>query len=195
MIWEKQCRRSLRLRQTANARIPTGLARGAVIGLVAVCTGCASAPKMNAAAPIEKHSAFLGTEYQQNGEAIDRQDMMSKLEQEPAAKDELSGHDALSTTSVVLATAGGFLVGWPIGQAIAGKSDPLWALAGVGGGLIALSIPLAIIADNKVEAAVDAHNRSVGAGGIQFRQSTPDWTHFAASPGVCRIERVTAGGL
>lgn len=134
---------------------------------------------MNASAPIEKRPVFLGTEYAQNGEAIDRRDMMDKLEKEPAAADELSGHGALSTTSLLLSVAGGFLVGWPIGQAIGGQDKPLWVLAGVGGGLIALSIPFAVIAENKVANAVDAHNRGVGVTLMTPRESTTNPIPFA----------------
>jgi hypothetical protein len=38
------------------------------------------------------------------------------------------------------AGVGGFLIGWPLGTAFAG-GEPQWALAGVGAGLIAISIP------------------------------------------------------
>lgn len=60
--------------------------------------------------------------------------------------------------ALILSAAGGALLGWPLGQAIVGEEDPMWALAGVGGGLIAVSIPFAVVADNKVDNAVDAHN-------------------------------------
>jgi hypothetical protein len=132
-----------------------------ITALIPNLSGCVSTPKMNANAPIEKRSAFLGTSYEQSGAAIDRADMINKLEQEPAAREELSGYRVIATTSLILAAAGGALVGWPVGQAIADKEEPLWALAGVGGGLIVVGIPLAIVADNKVDSAVDAHNRRV----------------------------------
>jgi hypothetical protein len=59
--------------------------------------------------------------------------------------------------------AGGALVGWPIGQALAGEDKPLWVLAGAGGGLIAVSIPFSVAASNNLVNAVDAHNAGVGA--------------------------------
>jgi hypothetical protein len=161
--------------------------RGILILSVAAA-GCVSQPKMNAAAPIEKRSVFLGTSYQQNGKAIDPGDMLDKLEKEPEAADELAGYGAFATTAVILAGAGGALVGWPIGQAIGGEEDPLWVLAGVGGGLIAVSIPLAIVADNKVENAVDAHNRHVGAptAGIRVRELDAAEVEYCEVPDVHR---------
>lgn len=125
-----------------------------------LCAGCApTLPKMNVHAPIEKQSGFLGTTYTQNGKSIDRSDMMSKLEQEPEAAKELSGHGALRLTSILFGVAGGGCVGYPMGKALAGSKDPPWIAAGVGVGLIAVAIPFAIVAENKVENAVDAHNR------------------------------------
>jgi hypothetical protein len=135
----------------------------AAIALLVVGSGCGASIPLNAAAPIEKKSVFLGTEYQQSGKRIDREDMHSKLENESGPAEELSGQTALAVSSLVLAVAGGGMVGWPLGQAIAGENEPLWVLAGVGAGLIVLSIPLAIVADNKVENAVDAHNRRLRA--------------------------------
>jgi hypothetical protein len=143
-----------------------GASRAVLAALLITWSGCASPPKMNANAPIEKRSVFLGTSYEQGGQAIDQGDMIDKLENEPRAADELSGYSAFGVTSLILATAGGALVGWPIGQAIGGEEEPLWVLAGVGGGLIAVSIPFAIVASNKLDNAVDAHNQSVGQGAV-----------------------------
>lgn len=43
-----------------------------------------------------------------------------------------------TTVVSVFSYAGGFMIGWPIGTAIAG-GDPNWSLAGVGAGLITLA--------------------------------------------------------
>lgn len=135
-----------------------------------VLQGCAPAlPKMNAYAPIEKQPGFLGETYAQSGKAIDRADMISKLEEEPEADDELSGRGALAFFGTFFAGVGGGLVGYPLGRAAAGADDPPWILAGVGGGLILIGIPLAVMADNKVENAVDAHNRQLELSDVQPR--------------------------
>ncbi len=117
---------------------------------------------MNPQAPVEKHSAFLGTRYEQDGKPLDNADMLEQLHKEPQPDDELAGQSAFAVTSIILAAVGGALIGWPIGQAIAGKEKPLWPLAGVGGGFIAVSIPFGIVSANKVDNAVDAHNRATG---------------------------------
>ena len=46
------------------------------------------------------------------------------------------------------------------------EDDPPWVVAAIGGGVLAVSFPCAFAAGNKLENAVDAHNRRVrGAGG------------------------------
>jgi hypothetical protein len=156
----------------------------AVIACV-ITAGCApQLPKLNTGAPIEKRSAFLGTRYEQGGEVIDNDDMIAKLREQPGPGEQLSGYTFLATTSVLLAAIGGGLVGWPLGEAIAGKEDPLWALAAVGGGLIVVSIPFGIVASNKLENAVDAYNRQFGWQRGPLRAWTPQLT--LASSQTCR---------
>ncbi len=57
----------------------------------------------------------------------------------------------------VLGYAGGFLIGYPIGTALGG-GDPEWVMAGIGAGLLAIGIPLAISSDKKMQRAVEIYN-------------------------------------
>ena len=59
--------------------------------------------------------------------------------------------------TIILSYAGGFMIGWPIGTAIGG-GKPAWALAGIGGGLVAVAIPLSISSNKKMETAVRQYN-------------------------------------
>lgn len=56
--------------------------------------------------------------------------------------------NGLTVTGNILAAAGGALIGWPIGTYIGG-GEPEWVLAGIGAGLVAIAIPLAIIGNKK----------------------------------------------
>ena len=143
--------------RTSAGKVITVATIAALVGT----SGCASPPKMNAAAPIEKRSVFIGTIYEQNGEVIDPGDMRDKLETEPQASEELSGYGTLATIGIIGAAIGGALVGWSLGAAIASDDDPSWVPAAIGGGVLAVSFPCAIAAGNKLENAVDAHNRLV----------------------------------
>ena len=78
---------------------------------------------------------------------------------EQAYKQMRSAQTTLTLTSVI-GFAGGFMVGWPIGAAIAG-GEPNWALAGAG--LIAISIPLSIKFNKQAKQAVDNYNNGLQA--------------------------------
>lgn len=68
---------------------------------------------------------------------------------------------APATVATVLGIAGGFMIGWPLGTAIAGGS-PNWALAGAGAGLVAISIPFGISSNKKIIKAVNTYNATAG---------------------------------
>ncbi len=59
--------------------------------------------------------------------------------------------------SQITSFTGGFLVGIPLGRALAG-GEPNWALLGIGAGLIAISIPLTINFKKKANEALFRHN-------------------------------------
>ena len=57
----------------------------------------------------------------------------------------------------VFSFAGGFMIGWPFGTAVAG-GDPDWTLAGVGAGLITLGIMASGAASKDAIAAIEIYN-------------------------------------
>lgn len=63
----------------------------------------------------------------------------------------------------VIGFAGGFLIGWPLGTAIAG-GDPEWALLGAGAGLVAVSIPLTSATKKNMNKAIQLQNGSTTTG-------------------------------
>jgi hypothetical protein len=96
--------------------------------------------------------------YRQDGKALDAADMTEKLSAEPASAPHVSRARTLSTISMILAAAGGALVGWPIGAKIGGDPNPKWGLAAAGGAVILVSVPLALWGSSSLGSAVDAHN-------------------------------------
>jgi hypothetical protein len=108
--------------------------------------------------PIEVDSGLLSARYKQQGQALDRGDMLQKLEREEDSASDASRARVLRIIATGLAAVGGALIGWPLGQKIAGQ-DPMWPLAYVGAGVAVVSLPLGIWADASVAGAVEAHNR------------------------------------
>jgi hypothetical protein len=120
---------------------------------------CGAAPKlvkMDPSRPIQRDDG-----YQQDGQTLDPEDMSEKLSEEPEAAPHVSRAKTLALIATILGAAGGALVGWPLGGAIGGESDPPWELAYVGGGVILVSIPLALWGASSFDTAVDAHNARV----------------------------------
>lgn len=129
--------------------------------LLSVQVACGAAPtlvKMDPSRPIERDDG-----YQQQGQTLDPEDMTAKLAEEPEAAPHVSRAKTLGVITMILGAAGGALVGWPVGSAIAGDSNPKWGLAVAGGGAILVSIPFVFWGVSSFNSAVDAHNTRVGA--------------------------------
>ena len=93
----------------------------------------------------------------QNGEILKYQALKSVMESNSTALAILKkgkGSDAFAQT---LAGIGGALIGFPLGQAIGG-GDANWVLAGVGAGLVGISIPISSGANKKIKQAVELYN-------------------------------------
>ncbi len=65
----------------------------------------------------------------------------------------------------VFGFAGGFMIGWTLGTAIGG-GEPNWTVAGVGGGLLLVSIPLFSNANKRAKLAVNTFNSGLGSSSI-----------------------------
>jgi hypothetical protein len=60
----------------------------------------------------------------------------------------------------IIAYCGGFLIGYPVGTAIGG-GKPNWTMAIIGGGLVAISIPMAGSINHNISKAVNAYNQDI----------------------------------
>jgi hypothetical protein len=60
----------------------------------------------------------------------------------------------------IIGFAGGALIGWPLGTALAG-GDPEWVMAGIGAGLIVVAIPLSQKFNRQIKQAVSTYNSSL----------------------------------
>lgn len=66
--------------------------------------------------------------------------------------------------AMVFSYIGGFCIGYPLGQALAGGEEPAWFMLGVGAGLALLTIPLAQEYKKNSTEAVRLYNSSVRSG-------------------------------
>jgi hypothetical protein len=134
--------------------------------------GCVSPKPMDPTRSIEVTRSFFGPRYMQDGKAVADAHMIEWLEKEPEAAPYVSRSQTLALTAGLLSAAGGALIGWPLGQEMAGEREPLWPLAGAGAAAFALSIPLMIWGVSSMDSAVEAHNRVIVGRGE--RSATPE---------------------
>lgn len=103
---------------------------------------------------------FSGTHFYQHDKQLKPRQLKNLLQSNGQAYRHLNASKPPRVGAVVLSYVGGFMIGWPIGIAIAG-GKPNWALAGVGGGLVAVSIPLTISANRQLRKAINSYNAAL----------------------------------
>lgn len=125
--------------------------------LAAAQIGCTPA-----LAPMDPHR-LIRTEdgFSQEGRRLDEKDMLDTLKQEEAAADYANRAETLGVAAQALAGVGGFLMGWPIGGALAGEDSPQWGMAYAGGGAVLASVPLLLLSQSSLKKAVRAHNAAL----------------------------------
>jgi len=99
----------------------------------------------------------LGTVFQQNGKNLVTRDLVEITSSNPEAYKEMKTAKGNLDAGNVFGFAGGFLIGWPIGSAISG-TEANWALAGIGAGLIVVSIPFTAGFNKHARNAVSIYN-------------------------------------
>ena len=82
----------------------------------------------------------LGTAFRQNGRFLTPNQLLEITKADQKAYAEMQVAKGNYSVTMVFSYIGGFLIGWPIGTALAG-GDANWTLAGIGAGCILLSIP------------------------------------------------------
>jgi len=107
-----------------------------------------------------KSSFWSGTTLEQNGQTYKVREALDVMKGNQEAYDLMKSAKSSYDMANVFAFAGGALIGWPLGSAIAG-GDPNWALAGIGAGLIVISIPIANTFKKKADTALEAYNSSL----------------------------------
>ncbi len=102
----------------------------------------------------------MGTVFIQNGKMLKVRQLMEITKSNPDAYAKMKVANTNNGAATAFAIGGGFLIGWPLGTALAG-GDPNWVLVGVGAGLIAISIPFSIGFSKNAKEAVSIYNRGL----------------------------------
>ncbi len=113
----------------------------------------------------------LGTVFRQNGKNLTPGQLLDITQSNVEAYKEMKIAKSNYDAGFIFGFAGGFLVGWPVGTAVAG-GKPNWTLAGIGAGLIVVSIPFSSAYTKHAKNAVKIYNsglKQTGLNNIDFK--------------------------
>jgi hypothetical protein len=99
----------------------------------------------------------LGYQYKYKGEILTLSQIGTILEKNTASAELYKSAKSSSGILNVLSFAGGFCIGYGLAPVLYGKQPDL-ALAGIGCGIIAVTIPITRSAENKLKRGVDIYN-------------------------------------
>lgn len=99
----------------------------------------------------------MGYRYFIDGKPLHPNELPVILKTNPDAYEMYRSARSTAILATVFSSAGGFMIGYPIGTALGG-GEPNWAIAGVGAGLIVIAIPITQSANKKANEAVKTYN-------------------------------------
>lgn len=102
----------------------------------------------------------IGLSYFQHGSELTFNQALYRMREDEEALEQMKRARSAKSFGSFVGGVGGFMLGWPIGTALGG-GDPNWMLAGIGAGLIALSIPISAAYRKNVLKAVKTYNRGL----------------------------------
>ena len=115
--------------------------------------------------PITMEKKLGGYMFYQDSQMLNMSQLVNIMQSNQEASIEIKKAKSSSAWSSVFACAGGFMIGWPLGTAIAG-GNPEWAMAGIGAGLVVIAIPIASKATKQAKNAVNIYNNGLSANSI-----------------------------
>ncbi len=110
---------------------------------------------------ISMKKAFGGYKFYQGEKRLNMNQLVNAIKPNEQAYNQIKTAQSSYALASIIGFAGGFMVGWPIGTAIGG-GEPNWIMAGIGAGLIVVSIPISQKFNRQAKQAVDTYN-----GGLQ----------------------------
>ena len=117
--------------------------------------------------------------FYQKGQWLGTKQLLELTKPYPEAYSEMLKAKADKDAATIIGLIGGFMVGWPIGAALAG-GDPNWTIALIGGGAVLVSIPISNGYRKHALEATEIYNREA------FKQASRKntWEFRAGSQGI-----------
>ena len=109
---------------------------------------------------IEIRKSFGEVQLYKDNERLKMKEVKALMRDHQAAFEELQKANTNKAFAYIFSIPGGALIGYPIGTAIGG-GDPEWVLAGIGAGLVAVSIPFMSGYNKRAKNAAGLYNKAV----------------------------------
>lgn len=110
---------------------------------------------------ISMKKVFGGYQFYQGEQRLNMIQLVNTMKPNNQAYQQIKSAQSTYILATIISGVGGFMVGWPIGTALGG-GEPNWTMAGIGAGLIVVSIPISQSFNKKAKQAVETYN-----GGLQ----------------------------
>lgn len=110
---------------------------------------------------ISMKKVFGGYQFYLGYKRLNMNQLVKTIKSNDQAYHQIKSAQSSYILSNIIGGVGGFMVGWPLGTAIGG-GKPNWTMAGIGAGLIVVSIPITQSFNKKAKQAVETFN-----GGLQ----------------------------
>ena len=117
---------------------------------------------------ISMRKVFGGYLFYQGDNRLNMNQLVNTMKPNEQAYRQIKSAQSTNTLATIIGSVGGFMVGWPIGTAIGG-GEPNWTLAGIGAGLIVVSIPITQSFNKRAKQAVDTFNGGLQTSSIRER--------------------------
>ncbi len=106
---------------------------------------------------VTMEKTFGGYNFYHEGRRLQMNQLVALMKHNDLAYRQIKAAQSNYTLAMILSSAGGFMIGWPLGSALAG-GDPNWALAGIGAGLVVVSIPISQHFNKQAKEAIGTFN-------------------------------------
>jgi hypothetical protein len=136
--------------------------------LLLVLAPClASSQERKPPAPIKSFKVFLGYRYTYRAMPVSGwADFEAIMKDNADATSRLRTARTRGGIASVLGGVGGFLIGWPIGQALVSRGSADWWLAAAGGGVVLVGGLFQVSSGRQLKEGVDLYNEGIGAGEV-----------------------------
>jgi hypothetical protein len=105
--------------------------------------------------------------FYQNDKRLNVSQLIEIMKPNEQAYQKMKSAQSTYVFATFISCAGGFMVGWPMGTAMAGR-EPEWIMAGIGAGLLAIAVPISLKFNSQVKSAVREFNGGHRTGSVFY---------------------------